>query len=146
MLTTAVVHPSTRSHKHLEGDITGLEQGEFVRNRAFRTAVLLEVVALMHDYRAAGLWRREPIGEIRVEPTGGLSLRVGEDAMLVRLGRGPHRTKLLRLRRILDRLDESESRAEYVFLDNVRRPDRVTVRLREEPEPAPEPDEEEAAG
>ena len=126
--------------------VTGLEQGEFVRNRAFRTAVLLEVVALMHDYRAAGLWRREPIGEIRVEPTGGLSLRVGEDAMLVRLGRGPHRTKLLRLRRILDRLDESESRAEYVFLDNVRRPDRVTVRLREEPEPAPEPDEEEAAG
>lgn len=116
--------------------ISGLDEGEFVSNRAFRTAVLLEVVGLMHDYRAAGLWRREPIGEIRVEPTGGLSLRVGEDAMLVRLGRGPHRHKLRRLRSILDRLDRSESRAEYVYLDNARRPDRVTVRLREEPEPA----------
>ena len=119
--------------------VTGLDEGEFVRNRAFRTAVLLEVVALMHEYRSAGLWRREPIAEIRVEPSGGLSLRVGEDAMLVRLGRGPHRLKLRRLRRILDRLDESESRAEYVYLDNARRPDRVTVRLREEPEP-PEPE------
>lgn len=117
--------------------ISGLDEGEFVRNRAFRTAVLLEVVALMHDYRSAGLWRREPIGEIRVEPTGGLSLRVGEDAMLVRLGHGPHRRKLRRLRSILDRLDRSESRAEYVYLDNARRPDRVTVRLREEPEPPP---------
>lgn len=116
--------------------VSGLDEGEFVRNRAFRTAVLLEVVALMHDYRAAGLWRREPIGEIRVEPTGGLSLRVGDDAMLVRLGRGPHRRKLRRLRSVLDRLDRSESRAEYVYLDNARRPDRVTVRLREEPAPA----------
>ena len=115
--------------------VTGLDAGDFVQNRSFRTAVLLEVVGLMHDYRGAGLWRREPIGEIRVEASGGLSLRVGDDAMLVRLGRGPHRTKLGRLRRILDRLDESESRAEYVFLDNDRRPDRVTVRLREEPEP-----------
>ncbi len=122
--------------------VSGLDEGEFVSNRAFRTAVLLEVVALMHDYRSAGLWRREPIAEIRVDPTGDLSLRVGEDAMLVRLGRGPHRTKLRRLRQILDRLDRSESRAEYVYLDNARRPDRVTVRLREEPEP---PAEDEAA-
>jgi cell division protein FtsQ len=115
--------------------VSGLDENEFVSNRAFRTAVLLEVVALMHDYRSAGLWRREPIAEIRVDPTGDLSLRVGEDAMLVRLGRGPHRNKLRRLRQILDRLDRSESRAEYVYLDNARRPDRVTVRLREEPEP-----------
>jgi len=115
--------------------VSGLDEGAFVGNRAFRTAVLLEVVALMHDYRSAGLWRREPIAEIRVDGTGDLSLRVGEDAMLVRLGRGPHRQKLRRLRQILDRLDRSESRAEYVYLDNARRPDRVTVRLREEPEP-----------
>ena len=116
--------------------ITGLDEAHFVANRAFRTAVLLDAVALLHDYRSAGLWRREPIGEIAVEPLGGLTLRVGDDAMLVRLGHGPHREKLKRLRRVLDRLAETQSRPAYVYLDNDRRPDRVTLRLRE---PYPDP-------
>ncbi len=111
--------------------VTGVDRGRFIRDRAFRTSVLLEVVALLHDYRGAGLWRREPIGEIHVESNDGLSLYVGDDALHVRLGRGPYRQKLRRLRRVLDRLGEQESRAAYVYLDNVRRPDRVTVRLRD---------------
>jgi hypothetical protein len=31
---------------------------------------------------------------------------------------------------VLDRLEQKRARAAYVYLDNVRRPDRVTVRLR----------------
>jgi len=111
--------------------VTGVDRGRFIRDLAFRTRVVLEVVALLHDYRGAGLWRREPIGEIHVESNDGLSLYVGDDALHVRLGRGPYRQKLRRLRRVLDRLGEQESRAAYVYLDNVRRPDRVTVRLRD---------------
>lgn len=111
--------------------VTGVDRSRFIGDRAFRTSVLLEVVALLHDYRGAGLWRREPIGEIHVESNDGFSLYVGEDALHVRLGRGPYRQKLGRLRRVLDRLREQESRAAYVYLDNVRRPDRVTVRLRD---------------
>jgi len=111
--------------------VTGIDRGRFIRDRAFRTSVLLEVVALLHDYRGAGLWRRMPIGEIHVESNDGLSLYVGEDILHVRLGRGPFRQKLRRLRRVLDQLDEQGSQAQYVYLDNVRRPDRVTVRLRD---------------
>ena len=55
------------------------------------------------------------------------------------------RPKLRKLRRVLERLDETESRPEYVVLDNVRRPDRVVVRLREEPDPTPPEPEEPAA-
>ena len=29
--------------------------------------ILLEIVAVMHDYRGVGLWRREPIAEVHVE-------------------------------------------------------------------------------
>jgi len=116
--------------------VTGVRRDRFVADRPYRTSVLLEVVALMHDYRAAGLWRREPIGEMHVGRDDAITLHVGEDGMEVRLGRGPFRQKLRKLRRVLDRLDERESRALYVYLDNVRRPDRVTVRLRQEPAPA----------
>lgn len=126
--------------------VTGVDEERFLRDRVTRTAVLQDVITLLHDYRSAGLYRREPISEIHVEPDDGLSLIVGEDGMQVRLGRGPWRTKLRKLRRVLDRLDAQEARAIYVLLDNARRPDRVTVRLREELPPPPEPETPAAAG
>lgn len=110
--------------------VTGIDRARFTRDRAWRTSVLVEAVALLHDYRGAGLWRREPIGEVHIEPDDGLSLYIGDDATHIRLGRGPFRRKLRRLRRVLDRLREREAQPAYVYLDNVRRPDRVTVRLR----------------
>jgi len=110
--------------------ITGVDRERFTRDRGFRTSVLLEAVALLHDYRGAGLWRREPIAELHVERDDGLSLYVGADATYVRLGHGPFRAKLRRLRTVLDELGERGARALYVYLDNERRPDRVTVRVR----------------
>ncbi|MGE0786509.1 MAG: cell division protein FtsQ/DivIB [Sandaracinaceae bacterium] len=134
--------------KQVEGDdpvdmpvITGIERARFQRDRGFRTSIILEAVALLHDYRAAGLAGREPIVELHVERNDGLSLYVGTDATYVRLGRGPFRPKLERLRTVLDELTGRGARAMYVYLDNTRRPDRVTVRIRDEaalaqPEPA----------
>lgn len=122
--------------------ITGISRNRFVRDEAYRARVLVEIVGLMHDYRGAGLWAREPIGEVRVEEDDSVSLYIGDDATLIRLGRAPFRQKLRKLRRVFDRLAQRDSRPAYVYLDNQRRPDRVTVRLREpyrEPPPAPEP-------
>lgn len=114
--------------------VSGIERERFLRDRAWRSAALREIDGLLDDWRAAGLWRREPIAEIHVEADDGLTLHVGADAMEVRLGRAPFLPKLRKLRRVLDRLDAEQSRAVYVHLDNVRRPDRVVVRLREEPD------------
>lgn len=110
--------------------ITGLDRRRFTQDRAFRASILLEVVALLSDWRAAGLWRREPIAEVHVEADDGLSLYLGSDATYVRLGRGPFRRKLRRLREVLDTLERRDANPAYVYLDNVRRPDRVTVRIR----------------
>ena len=109
--------------------VTGVERERFTADRAWRTSLLLEVVALLHAYREAGLQRSTPVGEVHVEPDGGLSLYVGGDALHARLGRAPFREKLSRLRRVLDRLAQEKQEAAYVYLDNVRHPDRVTVRL-----------------
>jgi len=119
--------------------VTGIERRRFVRDRPYRTSTLVEIVALLHDYRMAGLWRREPIGEIHLRPNDDVVLFVGDDGMEVRLGKAPYLAKLRKLRRVLDRL--GDERALYVYLDNVRRPDRVTVRLKEVPLPALETSE-----
>jgi cell division protein FtsQ len=110
--------------------ITGVDSEHFRSDLAFRTAVLVNAIALLHDYRDVGLWRREPVAEIHSESDDAFSLYVGKDAMLVRLGERPFRKKLRRLRGILDELRDDATRPAYVYLDNVRRPDRVAVRLR----------------
>jgi cell division protein FtsQ len=120
--------------------ITGIDDERFTRDSAWRNSVVLAAVALLHDYRGAGLFRRAPIAEIHVETDDGLSLYAGDDPLYVRLGRGPYREKLRRLRTVLDRLRDEGTPAEYIYLDNVRRPDRVTVRLRPPPD-APIPPE-----
>ena len=114
--------------------ISGVDRTRFVRDRPYRTSILIEAVALMHDYRSAGLWRREPISEVSVAGDDAITLFVGEDSMEVRLGQAPFARKLRKLRRVLDRLRRREVRAMYIYLDNVRRPDRVTLKLRELPE------------
>lgn len=110
--------------------ITGVEPSDFSDDLNYRTSLLVNSVTLLHDYRDAGLWRRAPIQEIHIENDEGLTLYIGEDATAVRLHRPPFRTKLSRLRRVLDRLDAKDAEPAYVYLDNVRREDRVTVRLR----------------
>lgn len=110
--------------------ITGVEPSDFADDVAYRTSLLVNSVALLHDYRDAGLWRRAPIQEIHMENDEGLTLYIGDDATAVKLHRPPFRAKLSRLRRVLDRLEAKDAEPAYVYLDNVRREDRVTVRLR----------------
>jgi cell division protein FtsQ len=123
--------------KRLEGQdpadlpvITGVNKKRLAADREAQARLLKESVALLSEYRGAGLFKRLPIGEIHIEPTGGISLYVGDDLTHVRLGAPPYAHKLKRMKKVFDRLERERASAEYVYLDNDLRPDRVTVRLR----------------
>lgn len=109
--------------------ITGIASEEFYDSLDYRTSVLLQSMALLQDYEGAGLAEREPVSEIHFDGANGIELFVGADGMNVRLGNGQHRQKLRRFRQVLDRLEREKTRPSYVYLDNVRSPERVTVRL-----------------
>ena len=110
--------------------ITGVDPDRFRADLALRTSLLVNAVALLQDYRDAGLWQREPLAEIHAEPDDSFTLYAGKDAMQIRLGQRPYGKKLRRLRQILDELSVQKDRPAYVYLDNIRRPDRVAVRIR----------------
>jgi len=110
--------------------ITGVDRDVFTSDRDFRISIINDLVGLLDDYARVGLLRREKIAEIHLQSDRGVSLYIGSDATQVRLGRAPFLGKLRRLKKVLDRLEKKQSRAYYVYLDNVRRPDRVTVKLR----------------
>lgn len=109
--------------------ITGIASERFYDDLDYRTAILLRSMALLQDYEGAGLAEREPVSEIHFEGAHGIELFVGDDGMNIRLGNGQHRQKLRRLRQVLERLEREKTRPSYVYLDNVRSPERVTVRL-----------------
>lgn len=110
--------------------ITGVARQRFASDPDLQRRILVDAVALMHEYKNSGLWQRNPLGEIHIEPNDGYSLYVGEDLTYVRLGAKPFEQKLLRMKKVFERLEREHARAEYVYLDNEQRPDRVAVRLR----------------
>ena len=110
--------------------ITGIELASIEHDKHAAASVLLQVVAFLRDYTEAGLARREPISEIHVELDASISAYVGADATYLRLGKPPFQTKLRRLREVFGQLASQNARAQYVYLDNERRPDRVTLKLR----------------
>jgi cell division protein FtsQ len=109
--------------------ITGVDEDRFRRDRHYRIDALTLAASILEDVRAAGLYRRLPVQEMHLQDDGGLSLVMGEDALLVARGTGPYGPKLRRLRRVLDGLARRHQQAVRVFLDNERRPNRVVVRL-----------------
>lgn len=110
--------------------ITGVDRTRFTADQGYRKAILENAVAALSDHRLAGLAAREPVAEIHMEADDSISLFVGNDATQVRLGHGPFRRKLRRFRSVLDTLAARHKRPAYVYLDNARNPDRVTLRLR----------------
>lgn len=110
--------------------ITGVTRERIAGDPDFSRRVMVDAVALLSEYRNSGLRQRSAIGELHVEANDGFSLYVGEDLTYVRLGAPPFTQKLQRLKRVFERLEREQARAEYVYLDNDKRPERVTVRLR----------------
>jgi cell division protein FtsQ len=110
--------------------ITGIDRERFGSDPEFHKTILLEAAQLLHDYRAQGMWQKLPISEIHVEPSDAFSLYVGEALTLVRLGAAPFAQKLPKMKKVFARLEHEQAVAEYIYLDNEDRPDRVTVRLR----------------
>lgn len=110
--------------------ITGVTRERLAGDPEFSRRVLTDAVALLEEYRNSGLFQRFAIGEVHLERNDGFSLYVGDDLTYVRLGAPPFADKLLRMKRVFERLAREDAEAEYIYLDNEQRPDRVTVRLR----------------
>ncbi|MDB4972880.1 MAG: Cell division protein FtsQ [Myxococcaceae bacterium] len=110
--------------------LTGITRQRLASDAELSHRVVGEAVSLMQEYRASDLGQKNPIGEIHLEPNDGYSLYVGDDLTYVRLGAPPFAQKLSRMKKVFERLEHEHARAEYVYLDNEQRPDRVAVRLR----------------
>ncbi|MCK9522301.1 MAG: FtsQ-type POTRA domain-containing protein [Proteobacteria bacterium] len=111
--------------------INGIDKEELQSDPEGVSLALREAMSLAQDYAQAGLSARAPLWEVFREVDGGFSLTVGKDPFYVRLGRGPYREKLSRLRWLLDRVKADKSQPAIIYADNPNRPGRVTVKFRD---------------
>jgi cell division protein FtsQ len=110
--------------------ITGIDRTRYGAEPEQSRELLLAAVALIHAYQGEELSKRFPLGEVHIEEGQAFSMYVGEDLTLVRLGVAPFAPKLRRMKKVFEQLEREGARAEYIYLDNEERPDRVAVRLR----------------
>lgn len=109
--------------------LRGISREVYSREPDESERLLREGIAVAALYAAAGLEPKMPLSDIEIDAIEGLTLRCGEGATVVHLGRGDYQRKLQRLDRVFAELKERKASALVIRLDNRARPGWVAVSL-----------------
>lgn len=115
-----------------EGDwpiLRGVTRDEYLAHEREIEALFREALEALAAYRDAGLEKRAPVSEVKVDRVDGLTLWCGPEAIAVKLGVREYREKFSRLEQLLAELKSRGARAEVIRLDNRTRPGWVAVQL-----------------
>lgn len=110
--------------------VTGVPLKMLVDDRDGATRVIRQALDLANDYERSPLAQRSPIQEVHVEVNGDLTLIVGKQGTVLRMGAAPYRKKLEQAVRVMGELDRRGAKPEVIMLDDEARTDRVVVRMR----------------
>ena len=110
--------------------VSGIRRSLYERDRATALGRIGKALRLLRLYRAQGLEWHGRVTEVRIEPVFGYSLRLSPNRTLVRIGHGQFKRRLKRLGQLYAELyRRGVRRIKYVYLDNNRHPERVSVGL-----------------
>lgn len=110
--------------------VTGVALQQLVDDRDGASATIRKALDLASDYEHSQLASRAPVEEIHVEPNGDLTLLVGKNSVLLRMGAPPYRKKMEQAVRVVAELDRRGAKPDAIMLDDEARPERVVVRMR----------------
>jgi cell division protein FtsQ len=110
--------------------VTGIDPQKMVDDREGTQHTIRRALDLAFDYDRSPLAQRSPLEEVHVEETGDMTLIVGKNAIMLKLGAAPFRKKLDQAVRVVAELDRRGAKPDAIMLDDDARPDRVVVRMR----------------
>lgn len=90
-------------------------------------AVFLEAMEVSTLYEEMGFSEWEPLSEIHIDPTLGLSLVSAETGIEIRLGRGRYRQRLERLKVVKRSIVERAMEVDYILIDQESDLSRIAV-------------------
>ncbi len=109
--------------------ITGVDPDIALSDREGVSRSIVRALDLASDYEHGALGQKQPLEEIHLSPSGGITLVVGKHATQLVLGGPPYRRKLEEASRVVLEIERRGNKADAIFLDNDARPDRVVARV-----------------
>jgi len=110
--------------------VTGLRLQELVDDREGAMQKIRRALDLAADYDHSPIAHRLPAQEVHLEATGDLTLVVGKQTVLLKMGSPPYRKKIEQAVRVVGELDRRGAKPDTIMLDDEARPERVVVRMR----------------
>lgn len=110
--------------------ITGLDPTELVRDRQSELARLKHGLEVLRQYERLGMSRSYAAQEVHLAPGGSVTLSVGKAGIMLNLGVGQLRQRLLMAERVVLEMRRGGRVPGIVFADNLAHPERVVVRMR----------------
>jgi cell division protein FtsQ len=121
--------------------ISGLEvyrNGEPGGAATVNKTLFLEAMDVARLYAKMGLSNWEPLSEIHIDPTLGLTLVSADTGVEIRLGRGRYRERLQRLKVVQRSIVKRAMEVDYILIDQESDLSRVAVGLRHGPRMGPD--------
>jgi cell division protein FtsQ len=110
--------------------VTGLMPDLVARDRPGAVGLIKRALDLVGEYERTPPAKTLPVQEVHMHDDGALSLVVGKDPIILRMGRGPYRQTVEQAAKVLAEVPRRGVQASVVFLDNEAHPERVVVRMR----------------
>lgn len=110
--------------------VTGIDPSKVATDRAGIVTSIRRGLDVAGEYERIGQSKRFPVQEIHVPGDGTLSLVVGKEGLVLRMGKGPYRKALEQASRVLGEVVARRAQASVIFLDNEAHPERVVVRMK----------------
>lgn len=110
--------------------ITGLDPTELARDRQSELARLKRGLEVLRQYERLGMSRSYAAQEVHLAPGGSVTLSVGKAGIMLNLGVGQLRQRLLMAERVVLEMRRGGRVPGIVFADNLAHPERVVVRMR----------------
>lgn len=110
--------------------ITGVDPDIAFSDREGVARSIVRALDLASDYEHGALGQKQPLEEIHLGASGGITLVVGKGATQLVLGGPPYRRKLEEASRVVLEIERRGNKADAIFLDNDARPNRVVARVK----------------
>lgn len=110
--------------------ITGLSPERLQRDRSRELDRLSTALDVIAQYERLTLSRIYPLEEVHLTDGGAISITLGKEGVVVHLGAGELRQRLLMAERVIDETRRAGRLPGIVFADNQAHPERVVVRMR----------------
>lgn len=110
--------------------ITGIDPDHALDDREGVARDIVRALDLASDYEHGTLGQKQPLEEIHMSPSGGVTLVIGKGSTQLVLGGPPYRKKLEEASRVVFEIERRGNKADAIFLDNDARPNRVVARVK----------------